>query len=512
MEEKIEGDVKYRYLSHRGISAKTFEFYKAKVKLVDDEPHSIGFVYPNNSVKTRSFTIPKKERGHFKTQGDMSNAPCYGLDLFEEGSKKGIIIVEGEYDALAAYEMLQGEYAVISIKSSASAAKDVQRDYKKINSFDKIYFCFDNDEPGQAALAACVNIFDFNKVYQIKMEKYKDANDYLNNNDSELFKTIVEGAGKYSPSSIISTFGDIKKTLGKKGAEKIAEYPFEQVQNSLGGLYKGEFVLIKGKEGIGKTEVCRAICHKALSESKVKIATIFLEEDEGTTVKGVATYQLEMPAMRDDSGLSDDDIMNAYIKAVNGDDSRLYIHSHVSGDDESEIVENIRFLVKVAGCELIFLDNLTMLNSGREGDSDERLRIDRIIRRLRNLVNELKFCLVLIAHTNDDSVTTRGSRLPDIVANTVIVLERDKKDNKLFLDVRKARFQGAKTGPAGFALYDRDLFVLRDPTPREMEGGEVDSQEVQKVIDQITKPFDPPKVDQVEFNKFLDNEEELPDL
>lgn len=472
---EVEGE--YKYVSHRGISAKTFEFYRARVKTVDDVAHSIAFQYPLKSLKIMSFLVPKNENGHWQVKSPdgvrMRDEPLFGMNLFEKGSREAVIITEGEYDALAAYEMLEGKFAAVSIKSASSAKTDLTGkdrstlDY--LNSFKKIYLCFDNDEPGRKALESCISLFDFDKLYKVELSKYKDANDYIQAGERDAFKNAVRGAKKHSPDAIISDFGSVFEAIKTRASKPIAEYPFPELQAALRGLHDGEMVVIKGKQGIGKTEICRAIIHHSLKNNDTKMATIFLEEDVGTTAKGVATYQLLMPAMRDDSGLSDEEILTAYKEAVSGDESRLFIHKHLTGEDESEIVDNIRFLVTVAGCKVIFLDNLTMLNTGKEGE-DERMRIDRITRRLRNLINELQFCLVLIAHTNDDG-TTRGSRLPDIVANTVITLEREIPSVKLTFDVKKARFQGAQTGPASFGLYDKEKFVLRAP----LEGEDPDS-------------------------------------
>ena len=454
----MAGAERVGFHSHRGISNRTYEHYNAPVKFVDDKPFEIKFTYPNGASKYRDLEV--KERMYWKPgpNGEPAkDAGLFGMDRFDRGSKEAILITEGEYDAIAAYEMLRGKVACISLRASASALKDLQANIDYINSFGKIYLCFDNDEVGKKVSDSIAGsgIFDFNKLYQLKMGKFKDANDYLKNRSLDDFVSAFDNARRYSPSSVISGFNEIRHALNQKQAERVADYPFTDLQTSLKGLHKGEMIVLK-------TEVCRAIIDKILKERPTKIATIFLEEDQGTTIKGVVTYHLKVPAMSDDSGISDEEVMKAYVDAVKGDDSKLYIHTHFSGDDEKEIIDNIRFLVTVAGCEVIFLDNLTMLNTGREGE-DERLRIDRITRMLRNIVNELKFSLVLVAHTNDDGVTTRGSRLPDIVANTVIIMNREQTDTKTYFNVSKARTQGAKAGPAGYAEYDTMEFVLKCP-------------------------------------------------
>lgn len=450
----------YDYYSHRGISRRTFEFYDAKTSFAGGNPNEIGFKYPLGAVKIRNMNVKD-----FYSKGAMADESLFGMDKFDAGSKDSITITEGEYDALAVYEMMGGKTAAVSVRSSGAARGNLEQAREYVNSFKKIYICFDNDAAGNKAARECSTMFDFNKVYHVKLTKHKDANEYLEKQDVDGFIKTWQNARRYSPNSIISSFSDIKAALATKQAEMLAMYPFPELQDNLKGCHRGEFIIIKGKQGIGKTEICRAIVHANLKSNATRMATIFLEEDQKTTIRGVATYETKQPVALDDSGFSDDDVLRAYEEAVGGDDSRLYIHTHFSSDDEGEIIDNIRFLVSVAGVSVVLLDNLTMLNTGREGE-DERLRIDRITRMLRNLVNELGFCLILIAHTNDDG-TTRGSRLPDIVANTVISMSREIPDNKLWLNVDKARMQGSVAGPAGFALYDRKTWTLRSPLESE---------------------------------------------
>lgn len=450
----------YEYYSHRGISRRTFEFYDVKTSFSNGAPNEIGFKYPKGAVKIRNMNVKD-----FYSKGAMSEESLFGMDRFDPGSKDSITITEGEYDALAVFEMLGGKTAAVSVRSSGAARSNLEAAREYVNSFKKIYICFDNDEAGQKAARECSTMFDFNKVYHIKLSKHKDANEYLEKQDVDAFIKTWQNARRYSPNSIISTFSDILEALNTKQAEQLAMYPFPDLQENLKGMHRGEFIILKGKQGIGKTEICRAIVHANLKSNATRMATIFLEEDQKTTIRGVATYETLQPVSLDDSGFTNDDVLKAYRAAVGDDDTRLYIHTHFSSDDEGEIIDNIRFLVTVAGVSVVFLDNLTMLNTGREGE-DERLRIDRITRMLRNLVNELGFCLVLIAHTNDDG-TTRGSRLPDIVANTVVSMKRDIPDNKLWFDVEKARLQGSQAGPSGFGLYDRKTYVLRAPTEQE---------------------------------------------
>lgn len=457
----------YEYVPYRNIDPRTLEFYGTLVKLIDGVPFSVGYPYPNGSLKGRLVSEKK-----FFSNGPIGAAHLFGEDRFPAGSCETITITEGENDAMALRQVLGRSHAVVSVKNAITAFGDVKarRDY--LNAFKKIILFLDNDKQGREAtrLITRSGLFDYQKLFRVTEDrKLKDAHAYIEEGLIQEVKDLWITARKFSPDAIINSFVDIREALKKKKDAPICEWPFKELQDRLSGLHKSEMILLKGLEKIGKTEVCRAIVHKALKETgpDVKIATIFLEEDEGTTIKGVATYELGYPVSVPTINLvSDEEIFEGYKKALGDDENKLYIHTHFSGDDEEEVIDNIRFLVSVSGCTLVILDNLTMLTTGR-GDEDERLRIDRITRRLRDLVNELGFCLVLVCHVNDTG-QTRGSRLPDKLANTIVFLERNVKAenindrNVIKFTIEGARLAGSTTGPAGGAYFDPGTFKLRD--------------------------------------------------
>ncbi len=450
----------YKYYSHRSISEKTFEFYNVLTEFLDDQPTRVAFVYPNKAIKFRDFSEKQ-----FVSEGPMSEAGCFGVDKFDAGSKDSIVIVEGEYDALAAYEMLRGNSAVISVRSAVFAKRDCTRDYDFINSFSKIILALDADTPGQEAARSIAGLFDFSKVYRTVFSRHKDANAYLEAGEADGFVSAIKAAKRYVPEGIINTLPEFAQSLKQAREDILATYPFEGLQERLYGLARGELVCFKGQEGIGKTEVFRALEHHLLKTTKSNIGILHLEEDNGTTLRALGGYELGIPAILPDSGVSDSDILTAITK-LGGDIGRINIHSSFDIDDENAVIDNIRFLVSAAGCDFIFLDHISWLATGQD-DEDERKKLDRISQRLKLLAKELRCWIGFISHVNDLG-QTRGSRYLTKVANTVIDLSRDvKSDNlSLFFLIEKARL-GGRTGPAGFAVFDRESYTLRDQLNKE---------------------------------------------
>ena len=135
MEKPVNAN--YEYRAHRGIGQKTFDFYNVLTETVDGNPTRVAFVYPNKAIKWRDW-----DEKRFLAEGPMSSAACFGVDKFDAGSRESITITEGEYDALAVYEITHGNTVAISVRSASSAKQDCTRDYEFINSFNKIiFFC-----------------------------------------------------------------------------------------------------------------------------------------------------------------------------------------------------------------------------------------------------------------------------------------------------------------------------------------------------------------------------------
>lgn len=453
----------YKIHPHRGISAKTFEFYNVQTKFVDNKPESCAFIFPNKALQIKSLDPTAHQR--YRVQGPYGESGLFGTDRFDPGSKESITICEGMHDALAVYEMTGGQTAAVAIKSSSSAKKDCTKDWDYINSFKRIILCLDNDDPGKKAAKEIAPLFDFNKTYIANFTKRKDPNEYLLNQESKDFVSTWKSARRFAPDNIISTFDEIKKALQADKESRLGTYPFKVLNERLYGLHEGEVVVVKAPEGVGKTSFFKAIEYHVLKTTNHPIGIIHLEEDNGTTIKSIAGHELKMPATLPDCGLSEEDILEGFRKAVKDDEGRVHIYTSFDVEDEDAFLNNIRFLVSAAGCRFIFLDHITWLATGQD-DEDERKKLDRISQKLKLLAKELRFCIVEISHVNDNG-QTRGSRNITKVANTVISLHRDlvsadpmTRNTTEFL-IEKARLSG-KTGPGGKATYNDMTGTLDD--------------------------------------------------
>jgi twinkle protein len=449
------------YIAWRGLSVATMRKYGVMTEVSPDgKPHRIILPYGDDTVKSRLY----EDKQFFWSGATHNGLPLFGMDRFSAGSSKSITITEGELDAMSCYQMHGSRYPAVSVRSSTAALGDCTRAFEYLNSFEQIYICFDNDQPGQEAAREVGRLFDVNKVYHVKLTKHKDANDYLRSSDEKEFVSVWYNARPYTPKGIVSSYEDIGRVLEESDRTSIAEYPFSTLQGLTYGIRLGEVVLFTAQEKVGKTEVLRAIEYHVLKTTDENVGIIHLEEQEKRCVLGLVGYELECPAHLPDTPLSEDDALQA-VKALTRTDGRLNIYSHFGSDNPDTIIDVIRYLAAVRNCKFIFLDHISMLVSAMEGD-DERRKLDYISTKLAMLTRELGFTLFLVSHVNDEG-KTRGSRYIAKIADLIIHLERNleapkmEDRHKTYLHVRGNRYAGA-TGPAGVLWFDPKKYKLEE--------------------------------------------------
>lgn len=176
------------------------------------------------AYKSKDFTIPKGERFHIGSTAKKGEVTM--VDLFGEskctGRSNKLLVVEGEPDAMAAFQMLydyskikfpDGRYPpnVVSLPSGASVDKDgkgvinkdvlARKDF--FLKFDEVILCLDQDKAGQAVTAAMTDWLGGDRVKCMKISE-KDSNDMLLAKKEKEFIDAFFKARTYKPRSLIT--------------------------------------------------------------------------------------------------------------------------------------------------------------------------------------------------------------------------------------------------------------------------------------------------------------------
>ena len=415
----------------------------------------------------------------FPWQGASDQATLFGQQLFPAGCAKAITITEGECDAMACFEMLGSKYPVVSVHSASKAPQNIAHNFMYLNSFEKIYICFDKDEPkvnketgavhypGQEAALAVAAQFPIGKVHIITLREHKDANEYLMSGKAPTFVKEWWDAPVFTPAGL---------KLGKEMWDEIStpknyetvEYPWAGLQYNTYGIRLSELVVITAQTKVGKTSILKEIEHHLLRATDRGIGLLHLEEPNSDTGLGLmsitANKPLHLPDVR--AEVSPEELRMYFESTINTD--RLVVWDHFGANSIYEVLTKVRHMHNL-GCKYIVIDHLSIIVSDQSGD--ERKQLDEITTKLKMMCMELNIAIICVVHQNR-SGQIRGTAGIEQLANIVIRLERNKEDkdpwrrNITEVIVQENRFCG-RSGPACYLFYDEETGRLAELTKEE---------------------------------------------
>lgn len=365
-------------LKERKINSDTARFYG-----VTESSGSVTFPY-SGKAKVRSYD--KK----FTVKGGKLGS-LFGQERFTKGGKV-ICVTEGEFDALAAYQMLSGQVPCVSVPNGATAAlKDCQAAFEWLDSFDTVVIAFDADKPGQEAQAEVAELFGA-KAKLVRFESgYKDANDYLMQNSSAKFVKAFWAAEAYRPEGIIS-IDDVIDRLKNKKEEDTVPWCFPTLTKLTHGRRKGEIYTLGAGVGCGKTDFFTQQMAFDISELNMPVGVIYLEqpvEETAIRVAGKYTKQiLHIPGRFEEQAKWD------ALELCRG---KVHMFEHFGSKEWDTIEKKIRYMNKALGIQSIYFDHLTALVAEAQ---DERRELDRVLARIASLGQELGLYFHEISHLN----------------------------------------------------------------------------------------------------------------
>ena len=476
---EIEGS--FVELTDRGISLATAKKYNVKA-VTNDKGEIVKHFYPY-SVAAEVTSYKVRETGkHFSWRGSSQGTGLFGQSIFKD-SGKYITLVEGECDAMAAFELLGSKWPVVSIKSGAAgAARDVKHSIEFLEGYNTVVINFDNDKAGREAAKKVAMLLTPGKARLLVMpDDFKDPNEMLKAGHKQSYIDAWWSSKLYTPSGVLN-ISEQKDNFNSREQRESVPYPWDGLNNKLYGLRRGELVTLTGGTGLGKSSVTRELEHWLITHTEDNVGIIALEEDWRRTVDGIlsieANARLYIDQVRET--YNEEQLNTIFDKIYSGKNKdRVWIHSHFGITDIEEIFSKLRFLIIGCECKWVVVDHLHMLVSSMV-EGDERRAIDNIMTKLRSIVEETGVGLILVSHLrrvegnrgheNGISVSLshlRGSQSIAQLSDCVIALERDQQSddpqeaNTTHMRVLKSRYTG-DVGIAAHLVYDKETGRLRE--------------------------------------------------
>ena len=414
-------------LQKRGISEKVCQQYK-----IYREGDILRFYYHSRDGLLQGCKVKTKKK-EFSYEGSTPGT-MFGQHLFPSTGKR-VVITEGELDAASCQEAMPGWPMVSLPTGAAGAKKSVQRNLDWLQGYEEICLFFDNDLPGRQATEEAASILPPGKVTIAYLQgDYKDASDALIANDSEAIRRAIWDARPYRPDGIVEA-KSLLEVVTTPSPPSDHDYPFDGLQQMLHGIRLGELTTITAGSGIGKSSFCRELATHLLQQD-VRVGYLALEESVRRTSIGLMSVAVGKPLHLGEP--THEELTEAFDKTIK--DWNLYLFDGFGSYDPDIIYNRIEYLACGLDCKVIFLDHLSILMSGLDGD--ERRMIDQTMTKLRSLVERTGISLFLVCHTTTPANgqsheeggrvqlrSLRGSRSIGQLSDNVIALERNQQSD-----------------------------------------------------------------------------------
>lgn len=440
---------------------------------VNETKGVVSFPYPNSKNKLR--TLDKK----FSWPAGKGEG-LFGQNLFPSAGKM-VCVVEGEFDALAAYQMLGNKVPVVSVRNGAgSASKDCQDSFEWLDSFEAVVIAFDADEPGQKATEEVAALFGSKAKVMKHPNGCKDANEYLIKQSSAKFVKAFWEAEEYRPEGIVSVSAIKERLLAPQ--KPGIPWCFPSLTTLTHGRREGELYGFGAGVGVGKTDVfTQSIAYDIdMGES---VGVIYLEQPVTETVARVCgkmdskLYHIPGGAWTQEEFITSVEKLEA--------SNKLWLFEHFGSKEWATIKAKIRYMKKALGIRMIYLDHLTALTADAE---DERRSLDKLMADMASLAQSDGLIIHFISHlstpadgkSHEEGARVRerdftGSRSIARWSHYMFGLERNKQaDDPVVRQtttfrVLKDRYTGQATGETFFLRYDATSGRLHESDKPEEE-------------------------------------------
>ena len=412
----------------------------------------------------------------FWMEGDNVDHQLFGQNLFPDTGTR-LTIYEGELDAASGYAAMP-TWPHMSIPNGAAAAKkDIQKVIDLCQGYETVVFFFDHDDAGIQAAQDCAAVLPPGKAKIARLEKYKDASEALQNGDMEAIRRAIYDAKAYRPDGIVDA-KSLKHLITTPNQLCEHEYPFKGLNKKLHGIRYGELITLTAGTGSGKTALCRNLATHLLQQGE-RVGILELEASNRNTALGLMSCAVGKPLHIGEH--DPEQLERHFLDTLANYD--LYLFDGFGSFDPDTIYQRIEYLASGLECRIIFLDHISILLSGLEGD--ERRMLDQTMTRLRSLVERTGITLFLVSHvrrTHSDQTHEEGARINlghlrgshsiGQLSDGILALERDQQASgqKALTTVRvlKNRYSG-ELGVACKLKYDLNKCTFHETESTEEE-------------------------------------------
>ena len=474
LSEIVVRDTAIEYMKSRGISENTVRKFGITAQKDNPDTLSIPFFDWNGEltfIKYRN-TKYKKGNGGSKEWCEKGAKPIlYGIP-FVDYSNKTLVITEGQIDSLSLYE------AGIPNAVSVPMGK---------NNFDWINLCWDflcefseivvfgDHENGEVTLADELNRrLKKHIIKVVKTEDYhglKDANDIFRQYGADALKTAVSNAAPVPVNHIVS-LADVK-------AVSVGDIPhfksgIAELDGVIGGLFEGQYILLTGKRGEGKSTFMSQLVCEAIDQGINTL--VYSGELPNTMFKNWLDIQLtgrqHLLKRTLDTGKEYYEVPLGIQNCINNwYRERIFVVDNSEFQDGEDLFDILEAAIYRYGIRFVCIDNL-MTVVDCDGKSDYYLSQTATVNKVKALTKRTGCTVLMVAHerkqaASDTNDQVSGTANITNLADVVIAYRRNKTGGEYDAEIEISK--NRTFGELYLTSADKSIGVYFDPVSRRLK-------------------------------------------
>lgn len=446
-------DKAFQFLQmERGFTKETIKHFNLGLK---DDYISIPYYKNGELVNFKYRHILKKE--FLREAGGESS--LFNQDNIDRA--KDLIIVEGEFDCVASYQM--GFTNVVSVSVGAGSFNPDWVDF--LDSIaGKIYIAYDNDKKGSEGAEKLCQRIGYKNCYRVLLP-LKDFNEcMLSGITKEDISKCLSESKPYAPKSFYhatTLFSEVDDLfLNKEHCGGIKLDGWASFNGFMGGIRESEVTVITGETASGKTTFGINIFHQLAKQGK----SVLIISSEVPAPK-ILVKMVNMESRKPFNDLTKDEYSSSVVKLSMRGIFFVKVHGKM---DTKNIREYIIYARRKYDVKYILLDHLHFfVEAGSESFVSD---IEKFMREMVSISFETGVSIFLIAHpgklNNSKGLVCmndlKGSSSIKQDSHNIIMVWRDedaekKGRNEVVIQFLKVRDEAGKTGAKRYTYNHKEL-------------------------------------------------------
>ena len=339
--------------------------------------------------------------------------PLYGLDQLSADKSKFVIVTEGELDVLAL--RTYGYNSTVVSGTTGASANWCSQWLDSMEPYQGFYLWYDNDNAGDEGSEKLASKLGKFRCFRIKSKKYNDPGEALQKNaEKKEIGDILSNYDDYFEATlrnVESYSDDIEELI--KNPQSLAGLPMgsQKLDTMFGGIRPGLWV-VTGDTGHGKTTWATWLMWEQALRGVPVLLTSFEQRPIGTVQK-LLRHQLG-------NDFTTHTEAQRRIACEELGKLPIMILDHYGELGVEKVISTIRYSVRRHNLKIALIDHLGFLTKP-DGNVDERLAIESIVRRLATIAINDNITIVLICHPNNLSVNQqRRVKITDLKGASAI--------------------------------------------------------------------------------------------